>query len=133
VSTDLFALVRDKTTDDESWLPDSKIQMYLDFWVGDWRMAASDCLEYMARDDIYDQYARGDIRVTKPLLRERARELRHLATQADGGYSITESTLLRGDRAEGPDDPEYAIHHPPYTYGEGVMLKAKKDAGIVSS
>jgi len=130
MAEDLVALVRDKTTDDEDWLPDTKIQQWLDHWSGVWMMAAADCLEYMARDDIYEQYTRGDIRVTKTLLHERARELRHRATYNEGGYTLTESTLTRTDRADPPEDLEYARKHPPYTYGTGLMKVAKEEAGL---
>jgi len=130
VATDFITLVRDKTTDDEEWLPDSKIQFYLDFRVDNWMLAAADCLEYMARDDIYEQYTRGDIRVTKPLLRERAREIRAHATNDAGGYILTMGTITRTDVAEPPEDIEYARKHPPYTYGAGLMRTVKKEQGL---
>lgn len=120
-----ISLVRDQTTENEEWLPDSKIQEYLDFYGEDqWLLAAAYCLEYMAREDIYEQYARGDVRITKPLLRERARELRHRATYDDGGYTITQSTLTRADREE-DTDVEYSRQHPPYVYGAGLVRTIK--------
>jgi hypothetical protein len=130
MAPDLITLVRDKTTDDEEWLSDAKIQMYLEYRSGEWMMAAADCLEYMARDDVYEQYSRGDIRVTKPLLRERARELRAHATYDDGGYVLTAGSITRTDVAAPPDDLEYARAHPPYQYSAGVVRQSKKDAGL---
>jgi len=130
MAVDEVTLVRDKTTDDTEWLPDEKIQFYLDYRVDNWMLAAADCLEYMARDDIYEQYVRGDIRVTKPLLLERARELRAHATLDSGGYVLTEGSIIRGDVVAPPVDVEYARKHPPYTYGAGLMRTVKKEAGL---
>jgi len=127
---DYIALIRDKTTDDEDWLPDTKIQFYLDFWVGDWKMAAADCLDYMARDDIWEQYQRGGIKVAKPLLKERARELRAQVTSGEG-YEVTSGVMSRGEYAQDPT-PEYTRQHPPYQYGRGLMRVAKEEAGLDS-
>jgi len=123
-------LVRDKTTDDTEWLPDTKIQAYLDYFVDDWRLAAAECLFYMARDDVYETYQRGGIIATKPLLRERARELRAESLQLSGA-SVTQSTLIRGDVAAPSEEPaEYSIEHPAYEYGLGVKHTVKEKANV---
>lgn len=127
-SLSLIDLVRDKTTDDTKWLPDSKIQAWLDYFQNDWRLAAAECLVYMARDDVYETYQRGGISVTKPLLRERAAELRSQALSA-GGAEVTASDLVRGDYATATEDiVEYAIEHPAYEYGLGVIHTVKERA-----
>lgn len=126
---DLIALVRTRTTDDDEWLPDSVIQLLLDEHVNEWKMAAADALRYMARDDIYEQYQRGSIKVAKPLLMERANELVVEATTATGGISATSSSLVRGDYGTDTGSPEYSINHPPYATVPGFVQGLKKNAG----
>jgi hypothetical protein len=120
VALTLIELVRDRTTSDEVLVPDSKIQAYLDHYSDVWQMAAADILEFMARDDIYEQYSRGQIRVSKPVLRERAAELRAEAI-ASTGVSVYSSTMSRGDYSQTDVSEEYLIQHPPYQYGNGLM------------
>jgi len=117
---ELIAKVRTKTTDDEEWLPDTIIQSFLEDRINDWMMAAADCLRYMARDDIYDSYSRGAIKVSKPLLEERARELVVDVTTGTG-ISATMATMTRGDYDISESTPEYINDHPPYSAKQGVM------------
>jgi hypothetical protein len=128
---DDFDLIRDRTTDDTEWLPDTKIQMYLDHHLGDWRLAAASCLDFMARDDIYEQYARGQIKVAKPLLKERANELRREAYVASGGTDVELGTLNRGDYGVLPTTTEYGIPYPAYGLHQeqGLMRTVKKRYG----
>jgi hypothetical protein len=130
MAVDPISLVRDKTTDDGAWLPTTKIEFYLEYWSGDWKMTAADCLDYMARDDIYEQYQRGGIKVAKPLLKERAKELRAQVTSG-AGYEMTTSEMTRGEYQQ-YEDVEYLRQHPPYQYGRGLLRVAKEEAGIES-
>jgi hypothetical protein len=108
----LIDLIRDNTTDDAEWLPDAKINEYLAYRDQNWLLATADCLRFMARDDRYEQYSRGGIKASKPLLMERAKEF-VAQNIAEAGVLVTQSTLVRTDY-QVDTDPEYTVDHPPY-------------------
>ncbi len=75
------AWVRLMTTDDTAILSDATITAFVADHSGESaddqrKLALADCLEYMARDDVYESYSRGGISVGKNRLAQRAAQLR---------------------------------------------------------
>jgi hypothetical protein len=80
--------VRDLTTADSEWLPDTKIQEYLtDYQDREAEvrvlLAAAKCCEYMCRDDVWDSERTGNETVTKNVLPERATNFRRRAAATE--------------------------------------------------
>ena len=85
--------VRLHTPDDVTALSNTTIYMFLDEYAAETeanrrKLATADCLEYLARDDVYESYSRGGISVGRNILRDRAAEYR-----ASVGASVGTGTL----------------------------------------
>jgi len=85
--------VRLRTTDDTEALHDATIVLILGEYNAETEsdrraLATADCLEYLARDDVYESYSRGGISVGRNRLVERAAQYR-----AEVGASVTTGTL----------------------------------------
>lgn len=98
----LAQIIRAKTTDSTTVLPDSIILGFLEVHADDWRLALADCLEYLAREDVYASYSRGGISRGRNELRDEARYWRAAAAM-EGGIQSSTVTRADYDEATGPE------------------------------
>ena len=98
--------VRSKSTSSTTALPDDQITDFLGEYSTETtahkrKLALADCLEYLARDDVYASYSRGGISVGQNQLYARAQALR-----AEVGVTIETGTLQHAMYSD--DDGDYA-------------------------
>lgn len=101
--------IRYKTTSNMTALPDTIIQAFLEDHAGEqnaWMLALADCLEYLARDDVYGAYSRGGISYSQPLLREQALYWR--ARAGDEGAELRSDVMVRVDEIETTEESEFS-------------------------
>ena len=96
--------VRAFSTSDETALSDAQITAF----VGEYstettahkrKLALADCLEFLARDDVYTSYNRGGISAGQNRLYERAQALR-----AEVGVAVETGTLQHAMYSDSDDD-----------------------------
>jgi len=89
--------IRLQTTSDTGVLSDATINLFIAEYSGESagdqrKLAWADCLEYMARDDVYESYSRGGISVGRNRLVDKAARLR-----AEVGVTIqTDELVIEG-------------------------------------
>ncbi len=97
--TDL-AWVRAFSTADQALLSDAQIMAFLGEYSSEGavtrrKLTLADCLEYLAKDDVYESYSRGGISVGRNQLYDRAQQLR-----AEVGVSVATGTLSHAQYAD---------------------------------
>lgn len=101
--------IRYKTTSNTAALPDAIIQAFLNDHTNEenaWMLALADCLEYLARDNVYGSYSRGGISYSQPLLREQAIYWRMKA--GGEGAEIRTGVMVRVDEIEATEESEFS-------------------------
>ena len=91
-------------TDDTTALPVEIIEEFVALYTAETEadrrnLALADCLDYLARDDVYESYSRGGISVGKNRLVERAAQLR-----AQVGATVSTGTLSHAMYADAEGD-----------------------------
>lgn len=110
----LIVKVRNKTTDNTTWLSDAKIVEFAEVggdndYAGlvDLNGVIADAWEYMARDDIYMAQAVGAVSVSQPVAQRKAEYYRRLSQK--GGAVVVVGLMARGDLLVYPTDDEWGV------------------------